>query len=268
MKKIFSILIIGCLLVLSYRLLITPVFAQREFDDYSYQYEKYRDFAKTYEEARTKYLTYQTLTAQDELAAAAKNLILSRCLVMRTYLVLLKLKIGQGANVVSATRTKLILSLDSEIGWLAEHETDIKNLTNPTFDDILATSLRFEKKGVLFSQLSYQVQANMMVGKMRSLQAESVAINFLLADGISKNAHNKDTTTLNQWLEQVKEKTYLSQKYLDLADNSLTEFDRYNQEQSFLTSFNKIRGDLEQVRVGLLGAIDKQKEILAEVKND
>lgn len=264
MKKIVfwlpALLFLGILFLLPLK-----SYAQKQFDDYQYQYEKYLQFEKTYNEARNKYLTYQTFNSEADFLTSGKNLLLSRVLVTRTYLEFLQLEIRKAANILSDSRTNLILTLDSQINWLKSNEADIQSLEKPTIDDLLQLSTRIESNAGQYYFSSYRVMANIMVGNVRSLQQESLAINLLLSDRIARGGYAQDSQTLNLWLETVKEKLYTSQQTLAQAEYYLSIIES-GQTKDLQDSFSKMKQSLESTRIVLSQAIQSQKELYTEVQ--
>lgn len=252
--------LVKAILICFFGLLIfypAQVLGQREVDDYLYQYEKYRDYQKNFEETRDKYLTYQTLTAKDELIKSGKNYLVSRALVLQTYLEVLKLKIKETQNIASDTRTELILSLDEEINWLKDYQSSINNLKNPDLAELLEYSEKLERKEDDYRKSSYRVLAYNLLGQVKQLQQESVAINFLL----------KEKTKKNQWLTTVTEGADISQKYIESAEEHLDKINSggVNQISGEFTNFKQ---ELEKARDKLLEILPYQQEILKEVDSD
>lgn len=256
----------GCVIILLILFLfIKPVFAQKQYEDYQYQYEKYHEYEQTYNEARNKYVTYQTFNSENDYLTAGKQLLLSRALVTRTYLQYLQSEIRQAPNILADTRTNLILTLDSQINWLKTNETDIQALDKPTVDDLLQLSTRIEANVGQYYQTSYRVMTNIILGNARSLQQESLAINLLLSDRIAKGGYAKDTQTLNLWLETIKEKLYTSQQYLAQAEYYSSLIDS-GKVENIQDSFIKMKQSLENIRSVLDQAIQAQKELYKEVE--
>ena len=269
MKLPKIVLLFFCSIVLLfYCSIVSSVFAQNELEDYQYQSEKYRQNYDTYTKARDAYLTYETLTSRDELITAARDFLYTRAIVMRTYFQALKLELKQAPDVESTQKTNLILNLDSQINWLMDTEKEIKNLQNPTLDDLLEVSKRFERNQNIYSKLAYQTLSNIILGRMRLLQSESMSINFLLADKINTNSSAKDTVTLNQWLQTVKNMAYQSQKSIEQAEIYLAELNKISGDKQGFELYKEIQQELEKGKYQLLNAIDYQKEILREVSDE
>lgn len=241
------------------------VFAQQEMADYQYQYEKYRNIHETYVKARDTYLKYQTLTSQEEFVKASQDFLFSRVITLHTYLQVIKDILKEAVDIEPNQKQELTLALDGEITWLKENESQLQNLQNPVFNDLLEFSLRLENKANLYQKLAYQTLANIILGKMRSLSSETVAINFLLEDKI-KNSSGKDTVLLSQWLQTVRDKTYQSQKNLEKAESYLVTLNRSASGKDVYSNYLKIQEELGKARTGFLDNLNFQREIFREVE--
>lgn len=249
-------------------LLVPSVFARQEMSDYQYQYEKYRDYYQNYLRARDAYLKYQTLTSQTELSQAGQDFLFSRAIVVRTYLQVIKSLLYQAVDVTPSQKTELILALDTQINSLAENEKQIENFTNPTFNELLENSLRLEKKANLYQKLAYQSLANILLGEVRALSSETVGINFLLEDKIKKASATRDVTTLNQWLQSIRDKTYQAQKNIESAEDSLVLLNKSSSGKDAFNYYGKVQVELGKARAAFLENLNYQKEILKEVENE
>ncbi len=267
LKKIIKILVILAIVAWFQGSRIFSCYAQQGLSDYQFQYEKYRGYQQNYVKTRETFLQYQTLTAKEEFIKASQEFLISRATVIHTYFTTLKTLLKDTADVVSEQKSYLILSSDNEINWLTAHEQEINNLKNPTLDDLLEISKRLEDKKIIYQKIAYQILSNVLLGKLRTLQSESGAINFLLADRINKSGLNKDETVLNQWLQAVRDMNYQSQKNIETAEDYINLLSKDEGGKS-LEHYRKIQDELEQARLKLLQTINYQKEILGEVGNE
>ncbi len=242
-------------------------YAQRQLEDYSYQYEKYRVVRDQYVQARNSYQKYKTLTSQTELIKSGKDFLASRNLVLKTYFLAISFLLKQTPNIIPENKNTLILSLDRENTWFADYGESVDELTTPNFDDLLEISQRFEQREYDFKKLAYQTLANIIIAKLRNLQAESGAINFLLEDKIRENASQLNQTTLNQWMESVRNMNYSSQQNIRNAEDYLLKLNSQDGKNSN-DIYQKIQEELEKARLELLETIKYQKEILREVSDE
>lgn len=259
----------GCLIaVLSIFLIVSPVFAQKEIDDYLYQYEKYREVYTKFQSARDKYLQYHSLSSKKEAEQETFQALVQRAKTLRTYFVALKYKLKTTPGVLG-TKYKAELSsrLDKEVFWVNDHEKDIEALSNPTLDGLFEISDRLEDKELDLKILSYKTLAAVLLGRERDLQAQSVSITDLLSDKIEKVEVATQAAVLKQWLEEVKNKNYLSQKQIEAAEEGLSKLDKENSARQLVKDFNLIQGNLESSKYFLDKALGFQKEIFKELTN-
>ncbi|GEM_PF-3826716 len=250
-----------CFLFLTTR----PLFAQNEISDYQYQNEKYREAYQVYLKTREAYLKYQTLTSQTDFNKASQDFLYLRAKVLRNYFQVIKKILRETVDIEPNQRQALILALDREIDSLEAYENQLQNLQQPTLNDLWEISLRVERRVNFYKKLAYQSLANIILGRMRSLNSESVAINFLLEEKI-KNNPDKEVTLLNQWLQTVRDKTYQSQKNLEKAENYLELLNKSETGQDAYNFYLKIQEELGKAKAGFLENLNFQREILITIK--
>ena len=154
MRKITALIIAFLVLFISQA---SFVWAQKEIEDYFFQYEKYRNVYNDFVTAKEAYLKYQTLTSKDEAIETTQKLIDQRYQALRTYFLALKSKLRTAPGVVGADyREQLISQLDKEINWLENQKGEVNGLSKPSLDDLFVISDRFEDKSEEIKSLSYQ----------------------------------------------------------------------------------------------------------------
>jgi hypothetical protein len=263
-KKIFF------LLFTFYCLLFTKlVSAQRPTEDYFFQYEKYQGIYKQFTLARDKYLKYKALTAKDSAIEAAKSFILQRNQVLRTHFLALEDKLRNTSGIIDTQKEDgLIGQLDKKILWLEEQNEEVEKTSTPSLEDLFVLSDRIEDKEEEFKNLAYQSLAEVLLGKMRSLQGESVSITTLLKEQVSQNQSATHAAQLNLWLKEVSVKNYLSQKEIEAAEINLWKLRADKKTSGMIKKFTNIQIDIDDARIYLKQAVKFQKEIYSELNND
>lgn len=241
------------------------VFSQNQESDYNYQYEKYQEDHKVYSRTRSAYLEYSTLTSQQEFIDASLKFLKARSLTIKTYLAYLKYILVNTPDVVYEEKNYLNLTLDDNYQVLGEYEKEIDSRQAPSLNELEELSLRLERNEFGYRQLSYQALANIMIGRARSLKAESEAINFLLEERIAKGWSERKLETLNQWMGGAKENTYKAQKNIENAEASLKVLNDSSKIEDIAEAYKEIQEELESARQYLSGNIFYQNEIYKEV---
>jgi len=264
-KEILKTLTIGLIIYFSF--FITNAFAFREFDDYSYQYQQYEEKYQQFISAKNKYLKYQALTSKDEAITALKDLILQRSQTLKNYLLVLKYKIDNTSGVIENQEGKGLLSqLDKQIVWLDEQSDELDELEQPTLEELFVLSDRIEDKEGDLKNLSYRVISEVILGKIRNLQAESVSVTESLKDKISKSQGADNAEQLNLWLKEVRVQNYLSQKEIEAAEINLWKLQSEKETKQMVKHFSNLKIDVDDAKIYLQRAVDYQKEILGALQ--
>jgi len=267
-KTLIKLLLILTLLITHYSLLITHSFAQTEIQDYLYNYEKYREIYTKFKTTRDKYLQYHSLSSKKEAEEATLPFLTQRVETLRTYFLALKYKLKTTPGVVGTKyKAELSSTLDKEAIWLNSHKKEIEALSSPTLDSLFEISDRLEDRDLELKTLSYTALAAILLGKERDLQAQSVAITDLLNDRIGKVKEATQAAVLKQWLEEVKDRNYLSQEKINTAEEELSTLEKERYIRLLLKDFSSIQENLESSKYFLDKALSYQKEIFKKLAN-
>lgn len=267
--KSLKILIIGLLIYCFIGLWPLPVKAGNELDDYLFQYEKYQDIYDQFVLARDKFLKYQVLNIRQQAAEATKTFLLQRNQVLRTYFLLLNNKFRTTSGVISSEQKEGLMSqLDKKIIWLEEESEEVQKVSTPDLEELFILSDRIEDKQAELKGLGYQSWAEILLGKIRNLQQESVGITTLLKDDVFQNKSATKAAQLDLWLREVSVQNYLAQKEIEAAEINLWKLKAANQEQDMLKNFNNLKIDVNDAKIYLNQAVSFQKEIVAELNHE
>lgn len=260
----FKLLFAFCfLLVLSVveGLFANSVFAQKEADDYNYQYQKYQETYKVFTTSRDAYTQFKTLESREEAIAATKNFILQRNNVLRSYFLALKLKLRTTSGVVSTQRqAELVSRLDKEVIWLENENNQVNGLNSPVLDDLFIYSDHLETRKEDLLLLAYQSLSAILIGKANALQQESVGISSLLTERINKYQAT-GSAQLKEWSRAVENQNYLSQKEIENTETKYNTYGQEKREDRMVQIYAEIKNTLENFRTNINQAVGFQKEI-------
>ena len=262
-KKLILLFTVYCLLFTKF------AFAFREMEDYLFQYEKYREIYDQFTVSRDKFLKYEILSVREQAIEALKKLLLQRNQTLRTYFLVLKYKLRNTPGVVgNQIDDNLIGQLDKKIIWFEEESEEVENFSNPSLNDLFILSDRIEAKEKEFVQIAYQSLGEVILGKIRSLQQESVAITTLLKDEVSESESATQSAQLNLWLKEVDVKNYLARKEIEAAEINLWNLRGTRGLVQMKIHFNNLKIDTEDARIQLKQAYSFQDEIYSALSND
>lgn len=260
-KKINKTALIIILFLVCFLGLKQAAFGQREIEDFLYQYEQYHVAYREFQINRDAYLQYKTLSSQNDAVSATKKLIIQRNYTLRTYFISLKYKLRNTPGVVGTEKhSQLVSLLDKEIIWLENENDQLDKLSTPTLEDLFIISDRSEQKNDYFKSLSYQSLSAVILGKVRDLQAESVALTKLLGDRIPQDDATS-SAQLKEWLKEVENKNYASQKAIETAENSQNQIGQKQKEVAIVPLYNELVLSLKKGKKYFEEALMYQSEI-------
>ncbi|MFZ5366344.1 MAG: hypothetical protein ACOZBZ_03535 [Patescibacteria group bacterium] len=237
----------------------------RAFQDYTYNYNLYRSAHLEYISAKSEYLTYKTLTAQTKALEKTKNMLLNRAETLKTYLTALRMKLKETTGILNYQQNIYYLKLDNEVSWLATHKNSLPSAG--TLEDLVKISQEAENRYPSIEILAYQTLGQVLLGKENSLREKINEQISKTQDKINQiKETGEDTTILERWLIQAKEKIKRSEEKEKEGQDLLSGLkptDTSKQE-----SWNKAQKAFEEENQYLKEAVSFLKEIIREIKSE
>ena len=268
MKRLLTIFTLIALSLITYHLSLKSSLSQdfdysRAYNDYVYNYNLYRSAHLDYVAAKTEYHTYGTLTAKTKAIQTTRKLLHQRAEALKTYLTALRMKLHEETGITSYKQNLYFIKLDDEVAWLSQHQS---NLTTPsTVEDLLAESKRLEDRYPQILIISYQTLGAVLEGRQDFLRDDVNQLIETTGQKIEEIRNSgEDTTTLERWLIEAKQKVTLSEEKQSQAVNVLGAIDPWSREMS--NSFNQARHLLEESNQYLKEGVTFLKEIIREIK--
>jgi len=262
MAKWLNGLIISIILLMG---VVVPVGAQRVVEDFVYQYEKWGEVYDKFTTSRDKYKKYDVLSAREEAIKDTNALILKRNQVLRTWFLALKHKLRNTTGVLESGNS-LMAELDKKVIWLEEQNDEVNNLQTPDFEDLFVLSDRVEDRQVELMRLGYQSLGEVLLGKIRTLNSESVSLTTLISEEISSSENATKAAQLDLWIKEVRVKNYLAGKEIEAAETNLWNLKGARRLNEIRKHFVNLKIDINDTKLYLEQALSYQKEILGELE--
>lgn len=141
---------------------ITPL--EQAVNDFTYQFSNYRNSYSKFSLTKAQFATEATFARQEELTAAAKNMLLDRDEVWATYFQTLNVDLNQNSGVNEADKQHLNLGLASASGVLEIHKQKLK--ADSSRDEVLASAGEINNKKSEFYNLAFSALASIRKGRL------------------------------------------------------------------------------------------------------
>jgi hypothetical protein len=228
-KKLALIILLNFLLPFS--VLAQDFNFNRAFSDYLYNFDLYRQAYQEYVSAKESFLQYKTLTSKTNAFQKTLKMTQARDETIRTYLIALKMKLGETWGISPAEKSVFNLRLDNEVNWYLTHKEELSSAGS--LEDLVELANKAEERYQQETEiLIYQTLHKILVGKENSL-AEKV---------------NNQIAALKEKLKEIKENgdknVSLAERWLLETENRLLRF-----EEKMLAS----RGNMERMEKGFWG---------------
>ncbi len=137
-----------------------PVFAQefsfqKAWADHVYTVGQYQKTHEQFLRAKQAYNTYQTLSTRNEAVKTGVDILKAREEMVRTYLVMFRMKLFESKLSFDVSKQEYINSADILVSWLESRKSKLEAVGN--IDDLNSVSREFEDKYPQIEALSYQM---------------------------------------------------------------------------------------------------------------
>jgi len=238
---------------------------ERALQDYIYNYNLYRAAHLEYVSAKGEYLTYKTLTAQTKALNKTLNMLTARTNVLKTYLTALRMRIKETAGLTDYQKNAYYLKLDNEINWLEGHNNRLPSAG--TLEDLVKTSQELENRYPQIQLMAYQSLGTIIMGRETNLRDKIKNQISLTEDKVQKiRETGEDTTVLERWLIQAKEKMNRSEDKEKEVTSLLAKMDSSTSQREEL--WGEIQQRFEEENQYLKETASYLKEIIREIKSE
>ncbi len=245
-KTTFTLITLLCLFSFFFLL---PSFARANYqtarNDYVYQYTVYRNALSQYQVTKSAYLTYGTLTSQNDAINAFRAAVQARDQVISVYYDLLQEKLNATVGIPPSYLATFNQVKQNEKTWLSDHQTKIEAANS--LDDLNAVAGQFEAHYPQFDHETKQAVGMVLLTKEDNLKTDLDANIASLSAKIAEiRQQGMDTSLWDRGLINVKNKLDLyTQKYSAARNDflppnsSLTSPIDINRGQSHLSEANQ-----------------------------
>lgn len=152
--------------------------------EYSLSAEDYRASHDEYVLARSQYLKFKTLTAENNAKEATIRMLETRDEVAEKYLSVLKMRIEEIEGVPDATREALFLRIDEERTWFSEHKERLPSAGS--LEDLVSDSDEAKGRFEAADPLIYEGLSVISSGRVNNFRARLKNIFSSVRDKINK----------------------------------------------------------------------------------
>lgn len=205
-----ALLSIFAFILLTLFISATPVRAdyQTAYTDYVFAQSLYRTSYGEYQSAKSTFLTYRTLAAQNEAIAKLKKVLQDRNQVMFTYYDLMGEKLAITDGVTPEFKTSFNSIRLSEQKWLTEHQTKIEAAAS--LNDLNSVSGEFEGRYRQMQSETGQAFGAILIAKETLLKSRTDVLATNMTQTIATvSASGEDVSTYQRNLITARNKLTL-----------------------------------------------------------
>lgn len=206
--------------------------SQQAYQDYLYQYDRYRQTLTDFKVARNEYQKFKSLASETAALEKSRELLSQRDLALRAYLLLLNEKLNEDTGLSSAEKLLYQSLIRNEVGFLENHSRLVDSIGS--LDDAERVSGQLTARYDILSASIRQTIATISIGQLTGLAKQYDAIRTQAQALIATNRNAlppQKQATLDRWLLSITNKRSLYQQKIETVRTKTT----------------KLKGDVEEL---------------------
>jgi len=264
MKKLLIFFITILFFFISYSAYAQEFNFKKAYEDYLFNFNKYRESHGEYVTAKEAYLSYKTLTSKNTAKEKTAKLLLNEDEVIRTYLTAIRLKLSGTTGISNYEQNVIYLKLDKEVTLYLTHQDSV-NVAGD-LEDLVKLAQENKENYKATETLSYQTLGSIFASKEINLRNKLNGQITLLKDklGEIRQKGNKQTAKAERWLLEAENRLLKSQEKEFEAQQILSQIkttDRYKNKD-----YNEAQYLFEQSHQYLKEASSQLQEVIREIK--
>lgn len=164
------------------------------------QLSEYQKDERRYRVALDQFQRLQTLSSIEEVVAASKKLVLSRNLVLHSYLNLLRLKLVESEGIEVRHKSRTVEQLEGLAQQLLDHSNKVEQINDREAINQLAEE--FVPLSESITEISHYALSVLAIGRLQSVYDQSVVVHQRILQKDSEEAVPSNTSR-NRSLSEV-----------------------------------------------------------------
>jgi len=237
---------------------------RKAYEDYLFNFNKYRESHDEYVTAKEAYLSYKTLTSKNTAKEKTAKMLLNEDEVIRTYLTTIRLKLSETTGISNYEQNIIYLKLDEDIALYLNHQDSIN--TAGSLEDLVKLAQENKENYKKTETLSYQALGSVFASKEINFRNKINKQITLLKEklGEIRQKGDKQTIKAERWLIEAEDRLLKSQEKEFEAQQTLSQIkitDKYKNKD-----YNEAQYLFEQSHQYLKEASKQLQEVMREIK--
>lgn len=254
----------------------SPIFSQdsNDFDQsyksYTLTLERYRVAHDDYVLARSQFITFGTLTSQNNAKQATVTMLQVRDDVVIDYLTALRTRVEEISGIPDETKQGLFFRLDEELSWFRDHRGRISSAGS--LDDLVKDSDEAKKRFEKIDPLLYETLSNISAGKVNKFRNRLNEIFTKIKNKVNSikveerpeyQFSTRKIEIIDRWVFETENRIIRSEEKQQEAEELIAGFE---DGKKGITRYNKVLEVLNESQQFLKEASLFIKEIVREIK--
>lgn len=198
--------------------------SQEVYQNYTQQFDQYRNKYNDFLVARNEYLKFQSLNSETTALQKTKDMMSQRALLLKTYFLLLSEKIAESPNITSQERDFYTSSIKNGNDFLDTHIEFIHSVQS--IKDAIQASERLESQHIVLQTVMRQAVLTLNIARLRqsvNTYNDRMAEAKILIEQAKQELPIEQHLILDRWFAQIGNKRTLYQQKESLIIQNITD---------------------------------------------
>ena len=239
--------------------------SDQPYKQYLTQYDSYRTQYNDFSIAKQEYIKFKTLTSQQTALDKTKNMLSSRDMLLKSYLLFLSDKLNENKGLSDETRQAYKAPITDEISFLDSQYQLIGNLE--TLTDAETLSKNQEQRDPNLQLTIYKSILTISLGNLRSFITDFDTITKSFTAYINENREvipEVKQRIVDQWLISIQNKRSSYQDKIDKIDTEIKSFT--DKTGTIDKKSDVLLKDINTAKNDIVDAVSYMKELLRILK--
>jgi hypothetical protein len=167
LKKVFLLFILIFFLFFSRKCLAQEMSAEEQYQSFLKKYRVYQAGSDYYKNAKSKYLSYQSVTSRVDYLGLSKKYLISEIEAGESYAVFIRSRLTEATKILNYQENFYFIKLDDEITYLSLLKKRINEASS--ISDLMALWTDFETHFATISSYGYSIKSYIEIGSLEKI---------------------------------------------------------------------------------------------------
>jgi len=243
MKKTFLITVLLLFFFFNKQCLAQETTVEEQYQSFLKKYRVYQAGSDFYKNAKSKYLSYQSVTSRADYLGLAKKYLSSEIEAGESYAVFIRSRLTEATKILNYQENFYFIKLDDEITFLSSLKNKVNNVAS--ISDLLSFWTEFETHFESISSYGYSIKAHIEISSLEKIDENLKITKDKLSQYLTESLTGNSYVDAARDNFSVLEKDYA--KIVTSTNNLKNQKKNLSSQKVSQETASTIRGEINQV---------------------